>query len=334
MSVLSTKNLSKSFTVKIKKPGFKESLKSIFSPVMSEVNAVSNVSFEVDEGEAVAFIGPNGAGKSTTIKMLTGILVPSSGDISVLGLCPYKDRVKLSYKIGTVFGQKSQLWFHLPAHDTFDLMADIYEIDRVEYKYRLKRIIADFQLEELMNIPVRKLSLGQRIRCEIAVSILHEPKILFLDEPTIGLDVVVKNQIRELIHDMNRKTGMTVFLTSHDVGDIEKLCKRILIIDKGKVILESTTYRLKHEFLKKKILSLKLDSEYIPQHDGISVLKSKGTGLKLSVDTSKVQIQYVIQNILSRTGIQDMNISDTPMEDVIRKIYTGDDSDGQTQEVL
>ncbi|HOG35350.1 MAG TPA: ATP-binding cassette domain-containing protein, partial [Petrotogaceae bacterium] len=129
---------------------------------------------------------------------------------------------------------------------------DIYEIDRVEYKYRLKRIIADFQLEELMNIPVRKLSLGQRIRCEIAVSILHEPKILFLDEPTIGLDVVVKNQIRELIHDMNLKTGMTVFLTSHDVGDIEKLCKRILIIDKGKVILESTTYRLKHEFLKKK----------------------------------------------------------------------------------
>ncbi|HOO31563.1 MAG TPA: ATP-binding cassette domain-containing protein [Thermotogota bacterium] len=321
--VVEVNGLSKSFKTKVKRSGLKESFKSLMHPVYKEVKAVQDINFSVEKGEVLAFIGPNGAGKSTTIKMMTGILYPSAGEVSVLGMIPWKSRKKLSYKIGSVFGQKSQMWFHLPPEDSFELMADIYELNKNDYKNRLKELVKRFQLEEIMHQPVRKLSLGQRIRCEIAVSLIHDPEILFLDEPTIGLDVVVKNQIRELIKDLNKRKDLTVFLTSHDVGDIEKLCRRVIVIDKGQLILHSTVNELKHDFLKTKILSLKLEDEYTPQLSGVNVLKKKGTGMKIEVDTQICSLQTILNDIIKRTAIVDMTISETPMEEIIETIYTG-----------
>ncbi|MFP4461283.1 MAG: ATP-binding cassette domain-containing protein [Thermotogota bacterium] len=321
--VVEVTDLTKNFKTKVKKSGLKESFKSLFHPVYKDVKAVQKISFSVEKGEILAFIGPNGAGKSTTIKMMTGILYPSHGTVNVLGLIPWKSRKKLSYKIGSVFGQKSQMWFHLPPEDSFELMADIYELDRMEYKQKLKELVKRFQLEEFMHQPVRKLSLGQRIRCEIAVSLIHSPEILFLDEPTIGLDVVVKNQIRDLIKDLNKRNQLTVFLTSHDVGDVEKLCRRVIVIDHGKLILHSTVNDLKHAYLQTKILSLKLEDVYVPKVQGVTVLKQKGTGLKLEVDTTQCSLQQIIDDIIKNTTIVDMMISETPMEEIIETIYTG-----------
>ncbi len=323
LKAVEVRHLSKSFKTKVKKSGLKESFKSLFHPVYKEIKAVQDINFSVEKGEVLAFIGPNGAGKSTTIKMMTGILYPSEGEVSVLGMTPWQSRKKLSYKIGSVFGQKSQMWFHLPPEDSFELMADIYELDKTDYKKRLKELVKRFQLEEIMHQPVRKLSLGQRIRCEIAVSLIHNPEILFLDEPTIGLDVVVKNQIRDLIKDLNKKNDLTVFLTSHDVGDIEKLCRRVIVIDRGRLILHSTINELKHEYLKTKILSLKLEEEYTPNLEGVEILKKKGTGLKIEVDMTKCSMQKIIDDIIKNTTIVDMTISDTPMEEIIKTIYTG-----------
>src|SRR6056297_1077140 len=321
--VVEVTNLTKNFKTKVKKSGLKESFKSLINPIYKDVKAVQDISFSVDKGEILAFIGPNGAGKSTTIKMMTGILYPSHGNVNVLGLIPWKSRKKLSYKIGSVFGQKSQMWFHLPPEDSFELMGDIYELDRMEYKQKLKELVKRFQLEEFMHQPVRKLSLGQRIRCEIAVSLIHSPEILFLDEPTIGLDVVVKNQIRELIKDLNNRNQLTVFLTSHDVGYVEKLCRRVIVIDHGKLILHSTVNELKHDYLQTKILSLKLEDVYIPKLLGVTILKQKGTGLKLEVDTTLCTLQHIIDDIIKNTTIVDMMISETPMEEIIETIYTG-----------
>jgi len=321
--VVEVTDLTKNFKTKVKKSGLKESFKSLIHPIYKDVKAVQDISFSVDKGEILAFIGPNGAGKSTTIKMMTGILYPSHGTVNVLGLIPWKSRKKLSYKIGSVFGQKSQMWFHLPPEDSFELMGDIYELDRMEYKQKLKELVKRFQLEEFMHQPVRKLSLGQRIRCEIAVSLIHSPEILFLDEPTIGLDVVVKNQIRELIKDLNKRNQLTVFLTSHDVGDVEKLCRRVIVIDHGKLILHSTVNELKHDYLQTKILSLKLEDVYIPKLLGVTILKQKGTGLKLEVDTTQCTLQHIIDDIIKNTTIVDMMISETPMEEIIETIYTG-----------
>ncbi len=322
-TVVVVSDLSKNFQTKVKKSGLRESFKSLIHPVYREVKAVQDVSFSVEKGEILAFIGPNGAGKSTTIKMMTGILYPSHGTVTVLGLIPWKSRKRLSYKIGSVFGQKSQMWFHLPPEDSFELMADIYELDRYDYKNTLKELVQRFQLEEFMHQPVRKLSLGQRIRCEIAVSLIHSPEILFLDEPTIGLDVVVKNQIRDLIKDLNNRNQLTVFLTSHDVSDIEKLCRRVIVIDRGQLILHSTVNELKHAYLQTKILSLKLEEAYVPTIQGVTILKQKGTGLKLEVDTTQCPLQQIIDDIIKQTTIVDMTISETPMEEIIETIYTG-----------
>jgi ABC-2 type transport system ATP-binding protein len=334
MKVLKAKNVNKYFKTKVKKSGLKESFKSLFNPQYIDVKAVNDINLEVEKGEIMAFMGPNGAGKSTTIKMMTGILFPTSGEIEVLGLIPWKKRKELSYKIGSVFGQKSQMWFHLPPEDTFDLMADIYEIDRYDYKKRVKELVDRFDIGNLLTIPVRKLSLGQRIRCEIAVSLLHKPEIIFLDEPTIGLDVVVKNQIRELIKDLNKKEQLTVFLTSHDVGDVEKLCNRVIIIDHGKILLESTVSKLKREYLKNKILSLKLEEEYIPKLKGVEILKHKGTGIKLDLNTEECSMKDLLDNIVKNTAIVDMHVSETPMEEIIQNIYTGSGKNEKGEKIL
>lgn len=321
MSIIRVNNLSKTFKVKTKEAGFKGSLKSIFSPSYREIAAVNNISLEVEKGEILAFIGPNGAGKSTTIKMLTGILHPSSGEIEVLGMNPAKDRKKLSFKIGTVFGQKSQLWFHLPPLDSFNLLGNIYEIDKEKLKKRIEQLIEVFEIGDLMDIPVRKLSLGQRIRCEIAASILHEPDIIFLDEPTIGLDVVVKQKIRELILRLNKEEKTTIFLTSHDAGDIEQLCKRAIIINHGEVVLNESLKKLKYDYLNKKVIQIKYNGIVDIKGFDLDIIKNKGDAVKVQVDTSVQDIEEVLTKLISCGKVNDITISDPPLEEIISGIY-------------
>ena len=245
MKAIEAENLSKTFRVKRKEKGMKGSVQAIFRPQTQEIRAVDGVSFAVDEGEMLAFIGPNGAGKSTTIKMLTGILYPDGGRVKVLGIDPTKKRKQLAYEIGTVFGQKEQLWTHLTPYDNFRFFGAIYDITDNEIEKRIGELAEVFELGAFLNTPVRNLSLGQRIRCEIAASLIHRPKVLFLDEPTIGLDPVVKENIRSLIRQMNREFHTTIFLTSHDIGDIEKLCRRVVIINSGQIVLDDTMEHLK-----------------------------------------------------------------------------------------
>ena len=249
MQAIRVENLSKTFRVKKKEKGMAGSIKAILHPQTEEIRAVNGVSFQVEEGEMLAFIGPNGAGKSTTIKMLTGILYPDGGRMEVLGIDPTKKRKQLAYQIGTVFGQKEQLWTHLTPYDNFRFFGAIYDLSERETESRIEELVQRFELGTFIDTPVRNLSLGQRIRCEIVASLIHKPRVLFLDEPTIGLDPVVKENIRSLITQMNREEHTTIFLTSHDVGDIEKLCRRIIIVNAGRIVLDDSMEKLKEHYL-------------------------------------------------------------------------------------
>ena len=321
MSVISVKNLAKTFKVKEKEIGFIGSIKAILKPKYKEIQAVNEVSFNVEEGEIIAFIGPNGAGKSTTIKMLTGILYPDSGDIEVLGINPTKARKKLAYEIGTVFGQKEQLWMHLTAYDNFMYLGAIYDITKKETERRIDELSKLFGLEEFINRPVRNLSLGQRIRCEIVASLIHRPKILFLDEPTIGLDPVVKESIRKLIKKMNKEYHTTIFLTSHDISDIEKLCKRVIIINDGKVVLDDSMTNLKYHFMDKKIIEVKLkDDVDFSEAKGVKILKKNENGFRIEIDTKQTDLTTVLK-LINPENIVDINISNTPLEEIITEIY-------------
>lgn len=321
MEVIKVRQLSKTFQVKVKEKGLGGSVKSIMKPRFKTIQAVDDISFDVQQGEILAFIGPNGAGKSTTIKMLTGILYPDKGTMSVMNINPAEKRKKLSYTIGTVFGQKEQLWTHLTPYDNFKFFGAIYDLSDSETEARIQEMAAVFDLESFINTPVRNLSLGQRIRCEIVASLIHRPQILFLDEPTIGLDPVVKENIRELIKKMNKEYKTTVFLTSHDIGDIEKLCKRIIIINHGKIVLDDTMENLKYHYLNKKILEVKLkEAAGIQAEDGITVLKSKGGNIKLEVDTKKKKIKDVFY-LFDSDNLLDITISNIPLESIITEVY-------------
>lgn len=325
MSIIKVENLQKTFKVKFKEKGFIGSLKSIIKPKYKYIKAVKNINFEVEKGEIIAFIGPNGAGKSTTIKMLTGILYPDKGQIKVLDINPIKERKKLAYQIGTVFGQKEQLWTHLTPYDNFKFFGAIYDIPESIIEKKIQEFIELFELEEFINTPVRNLSLGQRIRCEIVASLIHEPKVLFLDEPTIGLDPVVKENIRTLIKRMNKEYKTTIFLTSHDVGDIEKLCKRVIIINNGQIVLDDTMENLKYHYLNKKIVEVKMKEKVnLEDEEGITILKDKGYNLKIEVDTQKRSVTDAIK-LLNPDNIIDINISNIPLEDIISNIYKKED---------
>ena len=322
-NIIEIKKISKIFKIKEKEKGLIGSLKSIIKPKYKIKKAVNNLSLTVEKGEIIAFIGPNGAGKSTTIKMLTGILCPTKGEAVVAGINPAKQRKKLAYKIGTVFGQKEQLWTHLTPYDNFKFFGAIYDLKNYEIEKRIKELNDTLELEEFINTPVRNLSLGQRIRCEIAASLIHKPEILFLDEPTIGLDPVVKENIRVLIKRMNKEFGTTIFLTSHDVGDIEKLCKRVVIINDGKVVLDDSMENLKYHYLNNKIIEVKMKEKVnLSDEDGITILKDKGYNLKLSIDVAKKSVADVIK-LLNTYKIIDINISNEPLENIISNIYKG-----------
>lgn len=328
--VIRVRNLNKTFLRSKKQSSLLQRLNP-FGQVQEQMTALKSLDLDIDKGESLAFIGPNGAGKSTTIKILTGILHPTAGEAEVLGLVPWRDRIQLSYRIGSVFGQKSQLWLHLPATDTFELLSRVYELDRAKFKRRRDELISLFEIEEYKDVPVRKLSLGQRMRCEIAASLLHEPEILFLDEPTIGLDPVAKSSIRDLIRRANSETGVTVFLTSHDAGDIESLCRRTVIINRGISVFDGPTNQLRRQVLKKKEIDLKLRTEISESaaaslmREGVEVLKAKGYGLKVSVDTERVGIDQVVGGLLGQFDVEDIVIAAAPLEEIIAAIYSSKD---------
>ena len=323
MNAIEVKDLSKKFKVKQKEKGLIGSLKSIFKPKYKEKLAVNKINFTIEKGEILAFIGPNGAGKSTTIKMLTGILYPSHGEISVMGINPQKNRKELSYKIGTVFGQKEQLWIHLTPYDNFKFFGAIYDIPESVIEKRIEEYKNIFELDEFLNTPVKSLSLGQRMICEIVASLIHEPEILFLDEPTIGLDPVVKEKIRVFIKRLNKEKKTTIFLTSHDVGDIEKLCKRVIIVNDGTIVLDDSMENLKYHYLNKKIVEAKMNTKInLDDVEGITILKDKDYNLKLEVDLTKKTISDAIK-LLDPDKIIDINISNTPLETIISSIYKG-----------
>ncbi len=321
MTAVEVHGLTKSFRLKTKAPGLAASIKSLVRPEYRRVDAVRGISFTVNQGDVVAFIGPNGAGKSTTIKLMTGILHPDTGSVSVLGLNPHKQRKQLAYHIGTVFGQKSQLWFHLPPADSFHLLGSIYDLTRHEIEDRTAYLTEVFQISDLMDQPVRKLSLGQRIRCEIAASLLHRPRILLLDEPSIGLDVVVKQRIRDLISKINKEEGVTIFLTSHDAGDIEKICKRAMVINHGTIVWNGSVKEMKYTLLNKRVLAIKTDASVTIDLPGVTVLKQRPYSIKLELDPEATSTEAVIAAVMRQAGIQDITITSTPMEEVISHIY-------------
>lgn len=321
-TAIKVENLVKTFSIIQKKQGFLASLKSIFKPKYQQKTAVNNISFQISKGDCVAFIGPNGAGKSTTIKMVTGILHSTSGSISVLGLDPIKDRMELAFKIGTVFGQKSQLWYHLPPIDTFQLLAHIYELKKSDFKSRLNFLIKKFEIEPFVKTPVRNLSLGERMRCELVGSLLHHPEILFLDEPTIGLDVIAKQQMRDLLEYLNKQEGVTIFLTSHDVGDIERLSRRTIIVNHGVIVFDDNTKKLRKSISTSKVIDLVLEesTENFSFPAG-NILEKTPHSIKIQIDSKITSIQQLLSYALEYFTIVDITIRDMPLEKIITQIY-------------
>ena len=323
MPSIEVTNLQKTFQTKRKAAGLNGSVRALFKPEYNTVEAVRGLSFQMEPGELLGFIGPNGAGKSTTIKMLTGILHPSGGDAQVLGLVPWKDRQKLAYHIGTVFGQRPQLWYHLPAVDTFLLFGKIFELDDRETKKRIDFLAEAFEIQDLLETPVRKLSLGQRMRCEVAASLLHRPKLLLLDEPSIGLDVVAKQHIRDAIRKMAQEENVGVLLTSHDAGDLEALCRRVIVINHGQIVYEDKVSNLKRKFLTRKLVEVRYAEEVAKDYSlpGVEILKVGRYGVKLRFDTTQTPVDAVISHLSEAGELVDITISDPPLEEVIAKIY-------------
>ena len=285
-------------------------------------DALAGVDFAVAAGERVAIIGPNGAGKSTTLKILSGVLEPTAGSAEVLGLIPWRDRRALAYRIGVVFGQRSQLWAELPARDSFALLRRIYDQDAAAHARRLADLVERFGLAGLLDQPVHRMSLGQRMRCEIVASLLHAPSLLFLDEPTIGLDITAKAAIRDFITEQARSSGQTVLLTSHDTRDIELVCDRVIVINRGRIIVDQPTDQLRSRFLARKRVILRSLAPHLPiDMAGVAVLPSEPHSTVLEIDTGAVRVEQVIAAALALGGIEDITIEDPPMEEVIREIY-------------
>ena len=322
MSFITVKELNKTFKVLERDAGLINAIKALVRRDYREIHAVSNISFDIDEGEIVAYIGPNGAGKSTTIKMLCGILNPDSGIISINGLNPFDNRKKYVSNIGVVFGQKSQLWWDIPVEDSFELLKSIYKVPEDEYKKTKKELIELLNIGDLLKIPVRQLSLGQRMRCEIAASLLHNPKILFLDEPTIGLDAVSKMQVRKFIKDINAKKNVTIILTSHDMSDIEALTNRIIVIGHGKKLYDGSLSTIKKKFSKNKkleILYTKLKST--PKIPNTQIVTKKRNYTLLDVDMEKTTISDVVSKYSKYCEINDINVLSESMDEIIIKLY-------------
>ena len=286
------------------------------------VEAVRDISLQVEAGERLAYIGPNGAGKSTSIKILTGILHASAGDVRVLGLVPWKERRQLARRIGTLFGQRSQLWFELTPHQSFRMLAAIHRIDKADAAARVAELAELLDAGDLFDEPVRTLSLGQRMRCELAACMLHRPDILFLDEPTIGLDLLAKQLFRDLLVRVNEERGTTIFLTSHDVADVEQVAQRVVVVNHGSVIYDDSVAAMCRTLLATKIIDVGLlNGADALALEGVTVLKHTANGAKLVVDTTAQSVRHVLDVVLEVWPVSDISVVDPPLEDVIAEIY-------------
>lgn len=324
-------NLTKEFKTNKKYPGFKGAIKSLFSTEYTVNKAVDNMNFQIGEGEVVGYIGSNGAGKSTTIKMMTGILTPTSGKVEVNGIIPYENRTENAMNIGVVFGQRTQLWWDLPLSETFSLLRDIYNVSQEDFQERMKFFNDVLEIDEFMLRPVRTLSLGQRMRADLAASLIHNPKILYLDEPTIGLDVVVKEKVRNAIKEINKKYNTTVILTTHDLEDIEELCDRIIIIDKGVKIYDGGLKEIKEKYGYMTTVSVLIKKSEIDKNIDInSYFNLDNNDLNLNVEDGKILVTFnknkvssteIIEFFMKNYTLQDFSLKETSIDDIIKKIY-------------
>ena len=327
-------DLEKVFKKPIRKPGIIGMFKTLFSRKYETKVAVNKINFTINEGEIVGYIGSNGAGKSTTIKMMCGILNPTSGKVLINGIEPYKKRQIVAKQIGVVFGQKTQLWWDIPLIESFNVLKEIYLISDEEYKERFDFLQEVLDIKDFINQPVRTLSLGQRMRADLAASLLHNPKILFLDEPTIGLDVLVKEKIRNAILMMNKKYNTTVILTTHDMSDIEMLCNRIIMIEKGNIIYDGSLKDIKKKFGDLRTLNIQLDTTSINLdelktfNDQVNYEFENGT-LIAKFDAAKVSLDKVINEILKKFTIKDMKIKELTIEDIAKEMYRKDEDENK-----
>ncbi len=322
MALIEVNHLSKQYQIAKRQEGLGGALRSLFHREYITKMAVQDISFAVNRGEVVGYIGPNGAGKSTTIKMLTGILVPTSGEIRVNGVIPFKERQKNARQIGVVFGQRTQLWWDLPTIESFELLKQVFEVPDQRYRQNMATFSDILGLEEFLYTPVRQLSLGQRMRADIAASLLHDPVILFLDEPTIGLDVVAKERMRTFIQEINRERGVTVILTTHDMSDIEKLCQRMILIDNGRVMYDGELAKIKERFGKERVLIVDLDGAATGFFGaGAAVIKQEGNRMWLRFNRDEVTASQLINQISEKYEIKDITIKDPEIDVMIRHIY-------------
>ena len=325
MRVIDVKELSKVFKIPKKEPGFGGAVRGLFHPQFEDKTAVDRISFQVDAGEIVGYIGVNGAGKSTTIKMLTGVLMPSGGDVRVLGRDPHRQRVDNARDIGVVFGQRTQLWWDLALIESLNLIARIYSVHPVKYRLMLNQFTETLELDELLKVPVRNMSLGQKMRSELAAALIHEPKVVYLDEPTIGLDLLVKERIRDFIKAQCIAKGMTVILTTHDLGDIEELCKRVIIIDDGRIIYDGPIDTIKKRFGKYREISF----ETLESAKSLSL---PGGAEVISADERKVQVRFdrtlssaskIASSVMNQIEVTDFSLSEPDLGDIVKQIYNG-----------
>lgn len=323
VSTIQVSSLAKSYRqARSGSSGFLTAIRHLFRRDWEDAFALKGISFSIERGERVAFLGPNGAGKSTTIKILSGILRQTSGSVSVLGLKPVEDRRQLSYRVGSVFGNRSQLWYHLPPIDTFRLLAKIYSLDTATFERRLADLVSSFRIEPLITRLVRGLSLGERMRCELVASLLHAPDVLFLDEPTIGLDVTAKGIIRDILIERSEREGITLLFTSHDMGDIEKVCPRAIVINEGALVFDGTVASLKAQFGRERVVRVHTSTEVLEiAIPGVTVAEQVPYSVTLLVDGATTPVPRVLAELASREEVIDISSSEIPLEEVIKELY-------------
>ncbi|CAN5706708.1 ATP-binding cassette domain-containing protein [soil metagenome] len=324
-TIISAQNLTKTFWRSTQRKGMLGAMRGLVDRSGTEVHAVDNISFDIAAGEIVGYIGPNGAGKSTTIKMLTGVLVPTSGDVKVAGFTPWNERRQLAQQIGVVFGQRTQLWWDLPLSESLELLQFIYKVPADRFKQNYAMATELLELAPFLSTPVRQLSLGQRMRGDLAAALLHEPPILYLDEPTIGLDMVAKTRIREFLAELNRSSGVTILLTTHDLADIERLCKRIVVIDHGHIIHDGDLAQLRTDFSSTRHLTLDFDETPTINGDfnqpSIAIAHQDGPRVKVSFDRTLHSAPEILTMMGAYGSIRDMSIEDPAIEEVIQHVY-------------
>ena len=337
MSLIHIKDLTKHFKILNRREGLSGAFRDLFSGNYRTVEAVAGVSFDIEAGEIVGYIGPNGAGKSTTIKMMTGILKPTGGTLQVNGLVPYDNRIRQAQIMGVVFGQRTQLWWDLPVIESFKILKEIYKVDQKMFDRHMDMFNELVGLKALYSQQVRTLSLGQRMLCDISASFLHNPQVVFLDEPTIGLDISIKAKIRSVIKKLNREHNTTIILTTHDLGDVEALCQRIIIIDKGKILYDGDIKRVHALFGAYRTLKLQIDdftaatlqtltgklTEKFGAEHGITVAEIEESWTDVTIDQARTPLSDVLNFVMSNFGVDDVRIVEISMENVVRKVYDG-----------